>query len=104
MLRYALFTIWITIFILGVSPVYGGPGKEMFAQKCLNCHINSEETEVVNPVDKASMQWRRFFKRHKHNRFKDISELLTPEDKQQILEYLVDHASDSDQPEIAGVR
>ena len=98
----------LTIIVWGstIMPLYGGPGKIIFKNKCVSCHHSHEAKIAVEPVDKASFQWQYFFNRHKHRqRYKvDLDIKLTKSELQLVEAYLVNHASDSDHPELIGKR
>jgi len=80
------------------------PGLELFRSKCGECHKEGGEGPVFAPTKYASKQWKRFFKRNKHKRKKDISGKVTKDEQKLIEEYLMNHAADSSQPEAAGLR
>jgi mono/diheme cytochrome c family protein len=87
------------MLLVAVSPSPAATGKELFAQKCLNCHKSGGPASVVKPVKYASTQWGRFFDKQKHTAVKDISGQLSPSEADEIKAYLMNHAADSDQPE-----
>lgn len=100
------FSVFIFLFLFWkVGTVSAATGQELFYNTCLQCHQSKISHEVA-PVDKASTQWRRFFKRKKHKRRHkvDLSPIYTRADLKKILDFLIDHASDSDQPQVAGTR
>ena len=69
----------------------------VFKKECMSCHGKS--VPMVRPVDKARIQWERFFRRDVH-----IPKLeLDEESRRQILTFLYDHAADSDQPMVPGL-
>jgi len=82
----------------------GRKEKELFVAKCGQCHKSSGSAPLFAPNKYASSQWKRFFKRKKHKRKKDISKIVSPADQKLILKYLVEHAADSSQPEVAGLK
>jgi hypothetical protein len=51
---------------------------------------------------KASSQWNRIFKKTRKMKKLGIDKLTEPQ-KEALLEYLVNHAADSDSPEAAGM-
>ena len=77
--------------------------REIFIQRCGSCHGKGRKAPAVNPADFAAVQWKNFFKRHKHRRIEDISGLLSPDEAAAVLRYLQRHAADSDQPEVAAI-
>lgn len=92
------------IFLLAFAvhtPLMAEDGKTIYLEKCLKCH-NKSMAEVISPAKKATVQWDRFFHLKKHNRFLNIESLLNNEEKNAVLSYLKKHASDSEQPEVAG--
>ncbi len=78
-------------------------GKQIFLDKCGSCHGTGKEAASINPANMASSQWANYFKRHKHQRKKDISGLISDAELQQTLQYLMQNAADSDYPEIAAI-
>jgi mono/diheme cytochrome c family protein len=97
-----LFFVVGLAFVMLFAAVSSSPaatGKELFAQKCLNCHKNGGSASVIKPVKYASTQWGRFFDKQKHAAVKDISGQLSPSETAEIKAYLMSHAADSDQPE-----
>ncbi len=79
-------------------------GETLFMTKCGSCHKAGGEVKTFAPVKYASSQWKRFFKRNKHKRKKDIGDLFTAGELELIKEYLMDHAADSDRPIAAGLK
>jgi len=99
------------LLIFGAIFLFGGAGsagtdegKTLFQDKCGQCHRSGTDVPVFAPVKYASIQWERFFKRNKHKRKKDISDLVTSAQITEIKQYLMDHAADSDRPIAAGLR
>ncbi len=76
-----------------------GDGSSMFLTKCGSCHVKGGQAASVNPADKASMVWEKYFKRGRHP--VDFSSTVSGDDLIAIIEYLKDHAADSDQPAVA---
>ncbi len=78
-------------------------GKFLFRSKCKECHWPEEEGGDVTPVTFTQKQWESFFARYKHKRKKDIwHEQFTQDELLDIKTYLINHASDSEQPETCG--
>lgn len=98
---------FIIVFILSgicIPPgSHAADGEKLFDTKCGKCHTQGNAPEFF-PVKYASSQWKRFFSKNKHNRKKDISGEITPEEIKSIEKYLTDHAADSDLPIAAGKR
>ncbi|MBN1931620.1 MAG: cytochrome c [Desulfobacterales bacterium] len=84
---------------------YAFDGEALFKTKCAGCHANgSGVAQSFAPVKYASSQWERFFERNKHERKKDISKEILPEEIKLIKNYLINHAADSDRPIAAGLK
>jgi hypothetical protein len=78
-------------------------GKFLFRSKCKECHWPEEEGGDVTPMTYTQAQWKSFFERNKHKRKKDVwTEMFTPAELLDIKTYLINHASDSEQPETCG--
>ena len=78
-------------------------GKFLFRSKCKECHWPEEEGGDVTPMTYTQAQWKSFFDRYKHKRKKDVwHDVFTPEELVDIKTYLINHASDSEQPETCG--
>jgi hypothetical protein len=78
-------------------------GKFLFRSKCKECHWPEEEGGDVTPMTYTQAQWKSFFERNKHKRKKDVwTEMFKPEELVDIKTYLINHASDSEQPETCG--
>ena len=84
---------------------YAPDGETLFQTKCAGCHASSRGVaQSFAPVKYASSQWVRFFERNKHQRKKDISNEILPEEIELIKNYLINHAADSDRPIAAGLK
>ena len=105
-LLVAFFTLSVvlTIPVLG-EDIKGSEkkGKFIFRAKCKECHWPDEEGGDVTPITFTQKQWQSFFDRYKHKRKKDIwHEQFTDEELIHVKTYLIEHASDSEQPETCG--
>ena len=94
----------LCLMLIWVSYSMASDGRSIYLNKCGSCHQEGGDVEAFAPSKFASTQWRRFFNRDKHKRKKDISELFTKEELEQVKTYLVRHAADSDQPEAVGLK
>ena len=74
----------------------------VFVEKCGSCHKNSKKVRKFTPARYTSAQWRRFFDKNKHQRKKDIGDLITYEERDQIRMYLISHSKDSAEPDVIG--
>lgn len=92
------------VLVINILPCHAGKGKNLFVQRCGQCHKQGGEAPTFAATKYAGAQWERFFERNKHKRKKDISSLISAEEQQKVKKYLVNHAVDSDQPEAVGLR
>ena len=80
------------------APAWAANDAEtMFKNHCGACHLRGGEAAPVNPGEKAGRVWVKYFKRGRHP-----AKLNIPEgEMESIIEYLEDHAADSDQPQMS---
>lgn len=86
---------------LAASAAFAGSSPDLFIQKCGACHKRGGEAAPVNPADKAGLVWEKYFKRGRHP--VSVSKSMSDDEFGTVLEYLKDHAADSDQPEAAAI-
>jgi hypothetical protein len=102
----ALFLVTLTLSTVAIAEEKKGSdkqGKFLFRSKCKECHWPEEEGGDVTPMTYTQDQWKGFFERNKHKRKKDVwTEMFTPAELLDIKTYLINHASDSEQPETCG--
>jgi hypothetical protein len=75
-------------------------GKFYFKKSCKSCHVKGGAASELTPLSKTQAQWKKFFEANKHGK---AGAPITP--KEQVLDiktFLVNHASDSPQPETCG--
>ena len=78
-------------------------GKYLFRAKCKECHWPDSEGEEVTPITYTQTQWKRYFEKGKHNKRQEkLADQFTAEEILHIRTYLIEHASDSEQPETCG--
>jgi mono/diheme cytochrome c family protein len=94
----------ICMIFIWASTSMASSGRDIFLNKCGSCHQENGSVKTFAPSKYASTQWRRFFRRNKHKRKKDISDLFTENEFKAVMEYLIKHAADSDQPEAVGLK
>jgi len=94
----------ILLIFIWASISMASSGREVFLNKCGSCHQENGVVKAFAPSKYASTQWRRFFRRDKHKRKKDISDLFTENEIKAVMDYLIRHAADSDQPEAVGLK
>jgi len=96
--------VLVVILLRFSTPAMAADGENVFKGVCGGCHGKGGEARDISPVKFAGKQWERFFNKKRHNRKKDISELLSEQDQTALIEYLIEHAADSDKPIAAGLR
>lgn len=99
-----IISVFSILFSLNNASTYASDGKELFINKCGQCHGQGKESKVFAPTKYAAAIWERFFSRNKHERKKDIRPYFTDSELRSIKQYLKEHAADSDQPEAIGLR
>ena len=84
--------------MLTLSATYAhAGGVDLFLQKCGSCHKKGGQAASVNPADKAGRVWQKYFKRGRH----PVDMNIDDGSLEMIVQYLTDHAADSDQPAAA---
>ncbi len=91
--------ILLTIGVLLIAGTCAWADQGAFIAKCGTCHKKGGTAPPVNPADKAAVVWKKYFMRGRHP--VDLSDEIVPEELASIIEYLMNHAADSDQPEAA---
>lgn len=77
-------------------------GKFYFKKSCKSCHVDGGTAKALTPLSKTQGQWKKFFEAGKHKGEAISPKLGTPEQVLDIKTFLVNHASDSPQPETCG--
>jgi mono/diheme cytochrome c family protein len=79
-------------------------GKFYFRKSCKACHVKGGEAAELTPLSKTQAQWRKFFEGGKHGKAGAplAPKFGTPEQLLDIKTFLINHASDSPQPETCG--
>ena len=98
-IKRRLFSLFIGCLIVALFTCPVHATEDLFVEKCGQCHKRGGEAKVLNPADKAGTVWKRFFKRGRHP--VDLSSTISKEELSKIIEYLQNHAADSDQPAAA---
>lgn len=91
--------IWGLAISFALLPVTGAmaDSSSLFISKCGSCHKSGGQAAAVNPADKAGVVWGKYFKRGRH----PVDLGISDGDLAAIIQYLKDHAADSDQPAMA---
>ena len=78
-------------------------GKFFFKKNCKSCHSAGGSAKEITPLSKTQAQWKAYFAAAKHKKGAEkIDSLLKPEQVKDVQTFLVNHASDSPQPETCG--
>lgn len=79
-------------------------GKYYFKKSCKACHVKGGSAMELTPLSKTQAQWKKFFEAGKHGKpaVPIAPKFGTPEQILDIKTFLVNHASDSPQPETCG--
>ena len=79
-------------------------GKFYFKKSCKSCHVKGGAAAELTPLSKTQAQWKKFFDGKKHGKTGDpmSPKFGTPEQIIDIKTFLINHASDSPQPETCG--
>jgi mono/diheme cytochrome c family protein len=78
-------------------------GKFYFKQTCKPCHVKGEKGGEITPLTKTQAQWEAYFAKGKHLKGTEpLTKYMTPEQLNDALTFLYNHAVDSPQPETCG--
>lgn len=93
-----LSVVFMLVFwaVTSAPPAYGANAQKVFVEKCMVCHKTGGKAQPVNPSSKAAMVWAKYFSRGRHQ--VDLSKELNTEETKAVLQYLMRHAADSEQP------
>lgn len=81
---------------VGCSTLAAASNLDSFLDKCGSCHKSGAEAAPVNPADKAGVVWVKYFKRERHPG--DLNSTINADEMANIVEFLKNHAADSDHP------
>lgn len=105
-MRNTLATLAIIAAIAAPLAAQGGSdtkGKFFFKKTCKACHANGGAAKEITPLSKTQAQWKAYFAAGKHKKGTEkIDSLVKPEQVKDVQTFLVNHASDSPQPETCG--
>jgi mono/diheme cytochrome c family protein len=101
-----LLTLSILIVSTAFAAIEGGNsknGKALAKAKCKYCHVAGAVGGTMTPLSKTQRQWERFYVKDKHNKLAPGTwDKINPNELIDIIQYMYDHAADSDQPETCG--
>jgi mono/diheme cytochrome c family protein len=104
--------LFVLVGMLALWPLSAAPsgqkgneakGKFYFKQTCKSCHVKGEKGGEITPLVKTQAQWQAYFAKGKHMKGTEpLAKYLTPEQLNDALTFLYNHAVDSPQPETCG--
>jgi cytochrome c5 len=79
-------------------------GKFYYKKNCKTCHVAGGSASALTPLSKTQAQWRKAMDAGKHGKGAEAfsPKFGTPEQILDIKTFLINHASDSPQPETCG--
>ena len=78
-------------------------GKYFFKKSCKSCHVAGAAAKEITPLSKTQAQWKAYFAAGKHKKGAErLDSIVKPEQVKDVQTFLVNHASDSPQPETCG--
>jgi cytochrome c551/c552 len=78
-------------------------GKFFFKKTCKSCHTPGSAAKEITPLSKTQAQWKAYFAAGKHKKGSEkLDSIVKPEQVKDVQTFLVNHASDSPQPETCG--
>ncbi len=77
-------------------------GKFYFKKTCKACHVKGGAALDLTPLSRTQAQWKKFFDAGKHKGEALSPKHGTPAQLLDIKTFLINHASDSPQPETCG--
>jgi mono/diheme cytochrome c family protein len=112
--NFGILTVASLVFVglLALVPLSATPagqkgneakGKFYFKQTCKSCHVKGEKGGEITPLSKTQAQWQAYFAKGKHMKGTEpLTKYMTPEQMNDALTFLYNHAVDSPQPETCG--
>lgn len=107
LLGSALLLIVALLIFVPISPAdqkgNEAKGKFYFKQSCKSCHVKGEKGGEITPLSKTQAQWQAYFAKGKHMKGTEpLAKYLAPEQLNDAVTFLYNHAVDSPQPETCG--
>ncbi len=97
-MRKIIVSLMASAFLMGSMDVMAADDQNLFLSKCGSCHKKDGQAAVISPGEKAGAVWKKYFERARHP--VDISN-IAPQDMAKIIDFLVSHAADNEQPAAA---
>jgi mono/diheme cytochrome c family protein len=79
-------------------------GKLFYKKNCKSCHVEGGSAMALTPLSHTQAQWKKLIEAGKHGKagVPFTPKFATPEQLLDIKTFLINHASDSPQPETCG--
>lgn len=101
MKKGAAVLVWLVLIVSAPRPVIAAEKSLVFVEKCGACHKKDSEVAPINPADKAGLVWVKYFQRRRHP--VRLTSSITEGEMTMILDYLKEHAADSEVPVAAAI-
>ncbi len=102
LLAFALAAASAGTLLAGEAKGSDTKGKFYYKKTCKACHVDGGSAKALTPLSKTQAQWRKYFEGSKHKGEPLSPKFGTPEQLLDIKTFLINHASDSPQPETCG--
>lgn len=114
--RYLIVAVLTLVVVVGLVNVAGAArktkGQDAYKELCKPCHMEDSEHGEYTPMTLIQDQWNRFFDEKfvpSHEKVLDpehdnkpVTEVIDAETLQEIRDFAVDHAADSEHPMTCG--
>ncbi len=102
-LRLALAALVLALPLAAEEKGSDTKGKFYFKKSCKTCHVKGGAAADLTPLAKTQAQWKKFFEAGRHGKGDALAPKHgTPAQLLDIKTFLINHASDSPQPETCG--
>ncbi len=90
-----LVVIAVLTQVVSAAEVNPRVGKKLFDRVCRVCHVPGSKAGELKPSSKTMKEWQQLIEKNKHHCDPKILSTLTPEDKEALIVFLKNYASDS---------
>ena len=78
-------------------------GKQLALDNCKRCHVQGAEAGTMTPLSRTQRQWERFYNKERRDKIAPGAwDDIADRDLKDILQFMYDHAADSEQPATCG--
>lgn len=92
--------VWLVLSVC-LSPAIAADNSLVFLEKCGACHKRNSAVVPISPADKAGLVWMKYFQRNRHP--VELESTINEGEMADILNYLKEHAADSEVPVSAAI-